>query len=255
IGVTGGLEGVRQVDDGEVLARVRQLRERGSSPKQIARVLGLRPAQVAPLVRRVAEQDQAQPDPAQRELLGCWISPEWSVGLGLDQTPGWAELDQAGSADPACSGGLACVLLARGGRGSRATVCGFLVDVYCLGVKNVIGPLGMGAGSIDAYRRHFFSAFDRPGLPVPLELARQVVHGAVGYARTLGFEPPDDFEPAAAHLGEPTTPAPIRFGRDGTPWYIAGPYDNPRAGMDTLSTTAGPDNFHYIVVAGPMHVQ
>jgi len=246
------LEGVRQVDDGEVLARVRQLRERGSSPKQIARVLGLRPAQVTPLIRRVAEQDQARADPAQRELLGCWISPEWSVGLGLDQTLGWADLDQPDPAEAQARGGLACVLLARRERASRATVCGFLVDVYCLGVKNVIGPLGMGTGSLDAYRRQYFSAFDRPGLPVPIELAQQVVYGAIGYARTLGFEPPDDFAPAAAYLGEPTTPAPIRFGRDGTPWYIAGPYDNPRAVLDTLSTTAGPGNFHFIM-GGPVH--
>jgi hypothetical protein len=243
---------VRQVDDGEVLARVRQLRERGSSPKQIARVLGLRPAQVAPLVRRIAEQDQAQSDPAQRELLGCWISPEWSIGLGLDQTPGWAELDQTDPAEEETRGGLACVLLARRERASRATVCGFLVDVYCLGVKNVIGPLSMGTGSLDAYRREYFSAFDRPGLPVPVELAQQVVHGAVGYARTLGFEPPGDYGPAAAYLGEPTTPAPIRFGRDGTPWYISGPYDKPRAVLDTLSATAGQGNFHYIVVS-PVH--
>jgi hypothetical protein len=237
---------VRQVDDDEVLARVRQLRERGSSPKQIARVLGLRPAQVAPLVRRLAEQDQAQADPAQRELLGCWVSPGWSVGLGLDETPGWAELDQAGPTEQA-GGGLACVLLARRERASRATVCGFLVDVYCLGVKNVIGPLGMGTGSLDAYRRQFFAAFDRPGLPVPLELAQQLVHGAVGYARTLGFEPPDDFAPAAAYLGEPATAAPIQFGRDGTPWYISGPYDDPRAVMEKLETTAGTGNFHYMV--------
>ena len=234
------------MDDSEVLTRVRQLRERGSSPKQIARVLGLRPAQVAPLVRRLAEQDQAQSDPAQRDLLGCWVNPGWSVGLGLDQTPGWAELDRPEPGGPGGSG-LARVLLARRERASRATVCGFLVDLYCLGVKSVIGPLGMGSGSIDTYRRQYFSSFGGPPLSVPVELAQQLVHGAVGYARGLGFEPPDDFGPAAAHLGEPTTPAPIQFGRDGTPWYISGPHDDPHAVLEKLTTTAGPGNFHYIL--------
>jgi hypothetical protein len=233
------------MDDSEVLSRVRQLRERGSSPKQIARVLGLRPSVVAPLVRRVAEQEQMRADPAERGLLGCWISPGWSAGLGLEQAGGWADLDPDGTPD-AASGGLACVLIARQERASRTTVCGFLVDVYCLGVKNVTGPTSMGAGSLDAHRRQFFAAFHAPPVPVPVELAQHLVHGAVGYARTLGFEPPHDFDPAAAYLGAPTGPTPIRFGRDGSPFYVSGPYDDPRAVVTTLEATAGPGNYHYI---------
>jgi hypothetical protein len=235
-----------------MLSRVRQLRARGSSPKQIARVLGLRPSEVAPLVRQVAEleQAQAQADPVGRALVGCWISPGWSAGLGLDEAPGWAGLDRAGTdgagtADPG-SGGLACVLIARQDRASRATVCGFLVDLYCLGVKNVTGPTGMGTGSVEAHRRVFFRAFDKPSLPVPVELAQHVVHGAVAYARSLGFEPPDDFAPAAAYLGTPTVPTPIRFGRDGRPFYVSGPHDNPSAVIETLEATAGTGNYHFL---------
>jgi hypothetical protein len=238
------------MDDEEVLSRVRQLRERGSSPKQIARVLGLRPSAVAPLVRRIAEQEQSGVDPAERALLGCWISPGWSAGLGLEKAGKWADLDRPGAAKT--GSGLACVLIARRERASRATVCGFLVDVYCLGVKHVTGPIRMGAGSIEAYRRQFFSAFDDPPVPVPVGLAQHVVHGAVAYARTLGFEPPEDFGPAAAYLGAPAEPTPIRFGRDGSPFYISGPYDDPHAVVMTLETTAGPGNYDYIVhVEGP----
>ena len=182
---------------------------------------------VAPLVRRAAELEQAQADPAERALLGCWISPGWSAGLGLDEASGWAGLDPAGVADPG-SGRLACVFIVRRERASRVTVCGFLVDVYWLGVKSVTGPTGLGAGSVEARRREFFGAFDEPSVPVPVELAQHVVHGAVAYARSLGFEPPGDFTPAVAYLGTPTGPTPIRFGRDGSPFYISGPYDNPR---------------------------
>src|SRR5262249_60773514 len=178
-------------DDGELLSRVRQLRERGSSPKQIARALGLRPAVVAPLVRRLGEQEQSGVDPADHALLGCWINPGWSSGLGLDGAPKWATLDPAGAGFPPSSG-LASVLIARQERASRATVCGFLVDVYCLGVKNVTGPTRMAADSVEAHRRKFYASFDDPPLAVPVELAQHVVHGAVAYARSLGFEPPDD---------------------------------------------------------------
>ena len=57
--------------DETLLDRVRVLRDRGSSPKQIAKALGLRPAAVAPLVRQLAALQQAHDDPADRTLLGC----------------------------------------------------------------------------------------------------------------------------------------------------------------------------------------
>lgn len=234
------------VTDEALLSQVRQMRERGSSPKQIAKVLGLRPSAVVPLVRQVAALQQSHADPADRTLLGCWISPGWSVGLGMDEAPDWATADPLGGTDPA-TGGLAKILIARQERASRATVCGFLVDVYCLGVKDATGPLSMGSSSVTAFSRGFFSAFDEPAVSVPLDLAQQVVHGAVAYARALGFEPSPDFAATVAYLGTPSTPSPIGFGREGKPFYISGPYDNPRAVVDTLEGSAGGGNYDYIV--------
>lgn len=233
--------------DEALLAQVRLLRERGSSPKQIAKMLGLQPAAVAPLVRQVAAIEQSHDDPAARVLLGCWISPGWSAGLGLEAAPPqWATLDPGGAGDTA-AGGLANVLIVRQERASRVTVCGFLVDVYCLGVKNAAGPVPMGSGAVQEFSGKYFSAFDVPPVAVPLELAQAVVHGAVTYARGLGFEPHPDFDAAAAYLGVPASPSPIRFGRDGKPFYVSGPYDKPRAVMQTLEATVGAGNYHYMV--------
>jgi len=235
------------VTDDALLAQVRLMRERGSSPKQIAKALGLRPAAVAPLVRQVAAIAQSHDDPADRVLLGCWISPGWSVGLGLDEAPAaWAALDPVGAGEPA-SGGLANVLIVRQERASRVTACGFLVDVYCLGVKNAVGPVPMGSGAIEDFSRKFFSAFDDSPVSVPLDLAQAVVHGAVAYARGLGFEPHPDFDATVPYLGTPAGPSPIRFGRDGKPFYVSGPYDTPRAVVDTLEATVGAGNYHYMV--------
>jgi hypothetical protein len=39
---------------------------------------------------------------------------------------------------------------------------------------------------------------------VPLELGRQIVYGAIGYARELGFEPHADFGRAAGYWGHGT---------------------------------------------------
>jgi hypothetical protein len=235
------------VTDDALLAQVRLMRERGSSPKQIAKALGLRPAAVAPLVRQVAALQQSHDDPADRVLLGCWVGPGWSVGLGLEAAPAaWAALDPGRAGEPA-TGGLANVVIVRQERASRVTACGFLVDVYCLGVKNAVGPVSMGSGAVEDFSRRFFSAFDDPPVAVPLELAQAVVHGAVAYARGLGFEPHPDFDAAVAYLGTPAGPSPIRFGRDGEPFYVSGPYDKPRAVVETLEATVGAGNYHYMV--------
>jgi DNA-binding CsgD family transcriptional regulator len=47
--------------EAQLLDRVRDLREQGRSPKQIARALGLSPATVVPLVRRLAQERPAPP--------------------------------------------------------------------------------------------------------------------------------------------------------------------------------------------------
>jgi hypothetical protein len=114
---------------------VHELRRRGSGPKQIARALGVRQSVASALVPRAAEAEQAVDDPASRALVGCWLSPGWSEGLGLGDDPrAWHQSDPLYGAETA-SGGLAGVMVARRERASRVTVCGFLVDVHCLGVR------------------------------------------------------------------------------------------------------------------------
>lgn len=227
----------------EVLARVRELREAGWSPKQIARAVGLKPSQVAPLVRRIATDDAAAaPEPA---VVGCWVSPGWNLGLTVDGHDDWPDVSAAtGGRD-----GVASVIVARRQRSHRVTVCGYLVDVFCLGVKNALGPDAMAEGDLRGFVHEFFTPFHEIGRPVeaPLELVRHLVWGAVDYARGLGFEPAPDFEAAAGHLGTWEETSAITFGRGGMPLYVAGPYDKPEAVLRTLNRTVGRGNFHTFV--------
>jgi hypothetical protein len=236
------------VHDDDLLTRIQELRQQGSSPKQIAKALGLRPSAVAPLVREVAARQQAHAAPADRALIGCWVNPGWSIGLGLDDIPEWAPTEIEAKSDRE---GLVQVMVARHERASRAAVCTYLVDVYCLGVKNAQGPLVLASGSVETYCREFFGAFDVPPVAVPVTLAQQLVHGAVAFAKSLGFEPAVDFTDTAPYLGgDPTAASPIRFGRDGKPFYISGPYDNPRAVVQTLETSVGAGNYDYLAHIG-----
>ena len=142
------------------------------------------------------------------------------------------------------------MLLTRRDRCSQVRVCGYLVDVYCLGVKNVIGPRVMHDGDLPGFARSFVSAYQAPPLSVPIELARDIVYGAaVGYARNLGFTPTPGFKAAAEHLGPATGPCVIGFGRHGKPFFVQGPRDNPTAVLRTLERSVGQGNFDFLVTA------
>jgi hypothetical protein len=227
------------MENAEAAVRVRELRAEGKSVKQIARTLGLRPTAVAPLVNAVIAEEY----PGSREVLGCWIRPGWSEGLTL--TGRWADADPGGVGSGA--DGLVGVLLARHDRPGQTRVCGYLVDVYCLGVKDVVGPRLIDIDDLPEFTANFFSAFDTQPLDAPVELAQALVHGAVAYARGLGFTPAPGFREAAEHLGPDGPDSGIVFGREGKPFFVQGPRDDQARILRTLDRTVGQGNYEYLI--------
>ena len=115
-------------------------------------------------------------------------------------------------------------------------------------MKNTLGPELMNERDLPGFLHTFFTSFEAVGqaLAVPLELGRHLVCGAVDHARRLGVEPAPDFGDTAGHLGEWTETSKITFGRDGVPFYVSGPYDNPRSVVRTLDRTCGEGNYDYV---------
>jgi hypothetical protein len=236
------LLGFGAVTDGELMEQVRELRARGCSPKVIARQLGVPQSAVAPLIKKIAAAGHVEI--GERPVAGCWISPGWSAHLTVNGHAEWP--DEAADTGKE---GMVIVLVAREqGVGRKLSVCGYLVDVFCLGLKNTNGPDLKSDSELIEYRHAFFSRYDGDPLEVPLELARHLVFGAVDYARGLGFEPHVDFAATSGHLGVWTGGSDIEFGRDGKPFYAQGPYDNARSVMRTLERTAGAGNFDFLGV-------
>ena len=238
----------------EVLEAVRGLRRRRYSPAEIARALNLSKADAARLVRIVAcERDStsavagaaAANDHAPESQIRCWISPGWRSGLRIEGHSDWP--DDAGAPTEASDSGVALVLVASPDGYNRVAVCGYLVDTWCLGVKNALGPKRMARRDFDALKRAYFAQWASPGIPIPVELARHLVLGAVKYARLLGFEPHRDFGRARRLLGPWPGPSAITFGRDGKPYYVNGPYEDPERVLATLERTVGRGGFHYTV--------
>jgi hypothetical protein len=222
--------------DRELLDEVRRLRAAGVTPKGIARRLGVRPAMVAPLVRELAAEATA---PDQGALVGCWISPGWRRELLVPERDGWEDVELGADG----TAGVAQVLVARAGRRDDVLVCGYLVDTFCLGVKDTYGPERMRRRELRDFVRTYFAVFPAPGVAAPLDLAQHVVHGAVAFAAGLGFEPYPGFAQVRGQLGELSEPSAITFGQEGKPLYIPGLRDDPMAILRTLKANVGSGNF------------
>ena len=171
------------------------------------------------------------------------MNPGWSVGLTIHGHPHWVDLPQPDNG----AEGLVAVLVARDAGRSRVSVCGYLVDVYCLGVKDTIGPRVMNADQAAQFTRRFYDAYQAAPAAAPLDLAQNLVHGAVEYARTLGFDPAPDLDATKDHLGPWSGQGAITFGRDGKPFFLQGPHDNSAHIVSTLRRSVGPDNFEYLI--------
>jgi hypothetical protein len=145
---------------------------------------------------------------------------------------------------------LASVLLARKHRYGKIVACGYLVDSLCLGVKNALGSRVMEQNELSAFVGQYFRAYDDEPVAVPVELAQDLVLGAVDYARQLGFEPHPDFAACREHLGDWTGPSALEFGHKGKPRFIPGPHDNVEFVVSTLEHSVGRGTFDFGLTLG-----
>ena len=144
--------------------------------------------------------------------------------------------------------GLAHILLSRKQPNNEFIIGVFLVDIYCLGLKNTFCNANIPLEKYEKLKlRMAVESFLITCDPV---LANRIVYGAIDYARKLGFEPQKDFRLSRFTLGEPSdanVPYNIEFGKDGKPLYIAGPNDDADRVVERLSKTVGDGNFHYLL--------
>ncbi len=224
------------MDDTNLAAKVGELRARGLTPKQIAKTLGVRRADVEPLIRAHAQATSSAVEPA---VVGCWVSPRWSHGLTWTGHHEWHDIDFADDPMP----GLISVLVAREHRYGKVSACGFLVDAQCLGVKNAVPPMVIDRLELGVLVQRYFGNYDEPPVSAPIELAQHVVLGALEYARRLGFDPHPDFEVCRGHLGTWSGSSAIEFGFHGKPLFVRGPHDDAQKVIRTLEQSVGPGQF------------
>ena len=139
--------------------------------------------------------------------------------------------------------GHASVFISRRQPDDAYIVAGCMVDLFCLGVKHALVKADMDMASYQRVRARFME--QEPLVPCDPALASEVVFGGVKYALALGFSPMDaDFENSqrvfeeweeSEHTGK------VEFGKNGRPFYIAGPYDNVDLILRNLRQRCGDD--------------
>ncbi len=145
--------------------------------------------------------------------------------------------------------GMASVVAMRRMRvGNPLSVC-FLIDSYCLGVKDAYFSRDM---DIERVRNMIREGGDEVTMVSP-EYILKLVREAIAYARRIGFEPARDTELGLLMFSDVDASQcqeEFVFGKDGKPFYVSGPNDTQDRSVQILRTleNLGTGNFHYILL-------
>jgi hypothetical protein len=161
-------------------------------------------------------------------LYGCWIMAGWKES------------------------GITPIVVAREQEPDRLMFGIYEVDLYCLGIKDAFTKVDY---SLNRFKRDLpkFCAGDPEQCSI--ELAHEIIYGALEYAERLGFQPHPDFKRQLADrmLAPPDAYSrtnQVAFGKDGRPLFVAGPYDDERkcrSVINMLRDTCGEGKFDYII--------
>jgi hypothetical protein len=148
--------------------------------------------------------------------------------------------------------GMGALVLARGATPHHLALSSFLVDVFCLGIKDVMFE------SVESeVFEMFMEATDAgsPLVPVDPSDARKLLRDLAAWSQSIGFAPHRDFAAVERIFGDVSVDASdavFRFGRDGKPVYIPGPYDTApliRRRIAQLQKFLGDDGFGFETAA------
>lgn len=147
--------------------------------------------------------------------------------------------------------GMSNVLVSRELKGGKVAFAAFLLDVYCLGVKDVVFDI-VPRSRYDwkIYGKMFG---DDQAVDLEPEAACKLIEGAVEYARDLGLSPHPDYRKAKRIFGDVNADScteEFEYGKDGKPHFIAGLHDGRERCsqiISILTNRCGPNGFHYLM--------
>ena len=148
--------------------------------------------------------------------------------------------------------GIGTLVVARGATPSLVTVGTFLLDVYCLGVKDVLSR-SLGPDDLGYFRESLEVV--SPVISVEPAYAAKLLRDLVAWAESIGFAPHKDFAAVSQLLADvdpEACDASFQFGYEGKPLYVPGPTETPalvRSRIELLRKRFGDDGFESLTAA------
>jgi hypothetical protein len=148
--------------------------------------------------------------------------------------------------------GMGTLVLARGATLHHVALSSFLIDTFCLGIKDVMFESVEGE-----VFEIYMDAMDAgsPVVSVDPSYARKLLRDLAAWSESIGFAPHPDFAAVERVFGDvsvDTSDAVFRFGRDGKPVYIPGPNDTVhliQRRIEQLQKYVGDDGFGFEAAA------
>jgi hypothetical protein len=140
--------------------------------------------------------------------------------------------------------GIANIIVARKHKNGNVTFGIYLVDLYCLGLKDTFFKFNTDP---DEYEELKPGQIDWEACEYTL--AHNIIYGAVAFAEDYGFKPYKEFEVTQFILendDDNVELVEVEFGYNGKPFYVTGPHDDAakvKFIKNTLVRTAGEGNF------------
>ncbi len=149
--------------------------------------------------------------------------------------------------------GLAQVFIARKHSNDNLTVGIYLVDVFCLGVKDTFYRFNISTIEYDDFIENVSK--DVNLVPVDYLLAHNIIYGAIGFAEDFGFSPHKEFTKTTQFVleedDEDVELIDLEFGKNGKPFLIVQDENESYKGyLRILEETAGHGNFEYLLHDG-----
>ncbi len=148
--------------------------------------------------------------------------------------------------------GFATILLSRRQYDGTILYGMYLVDILCLGLKNTFCDADTALSIYETKIRSSINPKEEP-VECSIPLAHHIIYGAIEFAAQFAFKPHEDFELSQYVLEDINSIEPgeeIEFGKDGKPFYVAGPYDDVEYITRQLQSKAGEGNFDFILGLG-----
>ncbi|HEY5326917.1 MAG TPA: hypothetical protein VIJ27_07950, partial [Mucilaginibacter sp.] len=143
--------------------------------------------------------------------------------------------------------GICNIFIARQHITGNFTVGMYLVDLYCLGVKDTFYQFNI---TPEDYR--YLKRNNSGTVKCEYALVHNIIYGAIEFAGDYGFKPHKEFSVSQFILEEDDEQVELMeldFGLDGLPCFVPGPNDDAakiKSVTATLERTAGPGNFEIL---------